>query len=53
MSSKGPPTWLYLVLATAAVLGAWMLAWDWPGPRRKAPTVEVEAPAKEQRCEEH
>ena len=48
MSSKGPPTWLYLVLATAAVLGAWMLAWDWPGPRRKAPTVEVEAPTKAQ-----
>ncbi len=31
MSSKGPPTWLYLLLATIAVVGAWVLAWD-PAP---------------------
>lgn len=36
MSSKGPPTWLYLLLATAAVIGAWILAWD--GPVRREPS---------------
>ena len=34
MSSKGPPAWLYLLLATVAVLGAWILAWDGPRSRR-------------------
>lgn len=47
MSSKGPPTWLYLLLATAAVIGAWILAMD--GPRSRRPTVEevpADVPAK-------
>ena len=45
MSSKGPPTWLYLLLATAAVMGAWILAWESPSSRRKPPASEPETPA--------
>ncbi len=35
MSSKGPPAWLYLVLATAAVIGAWILVWDGPTSQKQ------------------
>ncbi len=47
MSSKGPPAWLYLLLATAAVIGAWILAWDGPSSsRRPAPKEAAKEPTK-------
>lgn len=44
MSSKGPPAWLYLVLATAAVLGAWILAWENPTREPRATSKQPKAP---------
>lgn len=46
MSTKGPPAWLYLLLATAAVMGAWILAWESPSSRRTSTQPEPEAPAE-------
>ncbi|MBV1860258.1 MAG: hypothetical protein KUG77_17725, partial [Nannocystaceae bacterium] len=42
MSLKGPPAWLYLLLATAAVLGAWILAWDGPTSRHRHGGAQTE-----------
>ncbi len=46
MSTKGPPAWLYLLLATLAVVGAWILAWDGTPQREPAPASEDTPPAR-------